>query len=304
MSLKINRREFLAQSSTLIAGAGLASVAGCCTLSTSKQPLFEISIAEWSLHRALFDGKMDHLDFPKTSKNDYGIDAIELVNQFFKDKANDQAYLADFKKRADDLGVRIPLIMCDGEGSLGDPDASNRTQAVENHYKWLEAAKYFGCHSIRVNADARGVGTFEEQQKRAADGLRRLSERGATLGLNVIVENHGGLSSNGAWLAGVMRMVNLPNCGTLPDFGNFTDYDRYKGVAEMMPFAKAVSAKSLDFDAQGNCVETDYRHMIKIVLDAGYRGYMGVEYEGNKLSEPEGIRATKRLLETVRSEMS
>ena len=304
MSLKINRREFLAKSSSLVAGAGLASVAGCCTPSTSKQPLFEISIAEWSLHKALFDGKLSHLDFPKTSKNDYGIHAIELVNQFFKDKANDQAYLADFKKRADDLNVRILLIMCDGEGSLGDPDVSARTQAVENHYKWLDAAKYFGCHSIRVNADARGVGTFEEQQKRAADGLHRLSERGATLGLNVIVENHGGLSSNGSWLAGVMRMVNLPNCGTLPDFGNFTDYDRYKGVEEMMPFAKAVSAKALDFDAQGNCVETDYRRMIKIVLDAGFRGYIGVEYEGSKLGEPEGIRATKRLLEKVRSEMS
>ncbi|MDA1277800.1 MAG: sugar phosphate isomerase/epimerase [Verrucomicrobia bacterium] len=301
---QITRREFLSHTTSLAAGAGLASALGCASLRTARKPLFEISIAEWSLHRALFDGKINHVDFPRTAKNDYGINAIELVNQFFKDKASDRSYLTDFKKRADDLGVRILLIMCDGEGALGDPNASGRNQAVENHYKWLEAAHFFGCHSIRVNADARGAGSFEEQQKRAADGLRRLSEEGARHGLNVIVENHGGLSSNATWLSGVMRMVNLPNCGTLPDFGNFYDYDRYQGVSEMMPFAKAVSAKALNFDEHGNCVETDYRRMIQIVLQAGYHGYMGIEYEGEKLSEPEGIRKTKHLLETVRSELS
>ena len=200
------------------------------------------------------------------------------------------------------------LLMCDDEGALGDPDEAKRRQAVENHHKWAEAAKFFGCHSIRVNAETRGAGSFEEQQERAADGLRRLSGFGAKLGLNVIVENHGGLSSNGAWLAGVMRKVNLPNCGTLPDFGNFEigggkEYDRYKGVTEMMPFAKAVSAKSHDFDAAGNETHTDYRRMMKIVLDAGYHGHLGIEYEGDKISEPDGIRATKRLLERVRDEI-
>ena len=253
--------------------------------------------------------QLDHLDFPKTAKQDYGIDAIELVNQFFKTKARDTAYLADFKRRADNEGVKILLIMCDGEGSLGDPDEARRTRAVENHHQWADAAKFLGCHSIRVNADAKGVGSFEEQQKRAADGLRRLSQYCSTLGVNCIVENHGGLSSNGQWLAGVMKLVNLPNCGTLPDFGNFglgdgKEYDRYLGVTELMPFAKAVSAKSHDFDAQGNCVETDYRRMMTIVRDAGYRGYVGIEYEGDTLSEPEGIRATKALLETVGRELA
>jgi L-ribulose-5-phosphate 3-epimerase len=301
----MNRRSFLQHA--VLASSALA-VGGCASLN-GRKPLYQISLAEWSLNKALFGKKLDHLDFPKAARQDYGIDGIELVNQFFMKKATDQPYLAEFKKRAQAEGVKILLIMCDGEGALGDPDPAKRRQAAENHHKWADAAKFFGCHSIRVNADAKGAGSFEEQQKRAAEGLRALSEYCGKLGLNCIVENHGGLSSNGAWLASVMKIVNLPNCGTLPDFGNFTispgqEYDRYKGVTEMMPYAKAVSAKANDFDPQGNCVETDYRRMIKIVLDAGYHGYLGIEYEGRRLSEPEGIRATKKLLETVRDELS
>ena len=302
--MQTNRRSFLQQ--TAFATAALA-FGGCASLGR-KKPLFDISLAEWSLNKALFGKKIDHLDFPKVARQNYDIDAIELVNQFMMMKAKDQTYLAEFKKRADGEGVKILLIMCDGEGSLGDPDPKSRLQAVVNHHKWAEAAKFFGCHSIRVNADTKGEGSFEEQQERAADGLRSLSVYCSRLGLNCIVENHGRLSSNGAWLAGVMQMVNLPNCGTLPDFGNFSLgdgkwYDRYQGVTEMMPFAKAVSAKANDFDAQGNCVETDYRRMMKIVLAAGYHGHLGIEYEGDKLSEPDGIRATKRLLEKVREEL-
>jgi len=297
--MKSTRRLFLRQ--TALASAALAA-GGCSTLG-GKKATFEISLAEWSLHRALFGKKLDHLDFPRTAK-EYGIDAIELVNQFMMSQAADKVYLREFKKRADTEGAKILLIMCDGEGALGNPDAAKRKQAVENHHKWADAARFFNCHSIRVNADTLGRGSFEEQQKLAADGLRSLSEYCVKQGLNCIVENHGGLSSNGEWLAGVMRMVGMPNCGTLPDFGNFTNYDRYKGVAEMMPFAKAVSAKASDFDANGDCVETDYRRMVKIVSDAGYRGHYGIEYEGSKLSESDGIWATKRLLEKVREEMA
>ncbi|MBM3835099.1 MAG: sugar phosphate isomerase/epimerase [Verrucomicrobia bacterium] len=309
MAYELNRRGFLKRVTILAPAFGLPCVSVKEVFAAEKTPLFRISLAEWSLNKALFGKKLDHLDFPKTAKRDYGIDAIELVNQFFMDKATDQKYLGEFKKRADGEGVKVLLIMCDDEGNLGDIDPAKRRKAVENHHKWADAAKYFGCHSIRVNAETGGVGGFEDQQKRAADGLRSLSEYGAKLGLHVIVENHGGLSSNGAWLAGVMRIVNLPNCGTLPDFGNFDlgdgkQYDRYKGVTEMIPFAKAVSAKSHDFDAQGNEIHTDYRKMLRIVLDAGYRGYFGIEYEGEKLSEPEGIKATKKLLEKVRSELS
>ncbi|MDB6064574.1 MAG: Xylose isomerase domain protein barrel [Pedosphaera sp.] len=271
------------------------------------EPLFRISLAEWSLHRALESGNLNHLDLPKAARQTYGIDAIELVNVFFKDKAYDQKYLTDFKKRADDLDVKILLIMCDHEGMLGDADESQRIAAVENHRKWLEAARFLGCHSIRVNAHS--TGSELEQQDRVADGLHRLSGFAAPLGLNVLVENHGGLSSNGSWLVSLIKKVNLPNCGTLPDFGNFKladglEYDRYQGVREMMPFARAVSAKSQDFDALGNETSTDYHRMLKIVLAAGYRGYLGIEYSGDGMDEPRGILATKWLLEKWRDEIA
>lgn len=304
----INRRDALKlAAAATIAGLSFDPLARFAHAAEEDEPLFKISLAQWSLHRTLYAGKLDNLDFARTTKADFGISAVEYVNSFFKDKAGDAAYIADMKKRAADAGVCSLLIMIDGEGHLGDPDESKRQRAIENHYEWVEAAKSLGCHSIRVNAHSSGA--YEEQQKLAADGLRRLTEFAAKREINVIVENHGGLSSNGAWLAGVMKLVNHPRCGTLPDFGNFhlgagKMYNRYKGVREMMPFAKAVSAKSHDFNDAGDETGTDYRKMIKIVLDAGYHGYVGVEYEGSRLSEPEGIRATKRLLERVRKELS
>lgn len=302
-----DRRNFVIQSGAALAGASLFS------LPTHSSPIlkgklpFQISLAEWSLHRTLFAKQLDNLDFAKTAKQDYGIEAVEFVNQFFKDKARDKPYLTDLRQRARDLGVRILLIMIDGEGALGDPDESKRRQAVENHYPWVEAAQFLGCHSIRVNAQS--TGSYEEQMALAADGLRRLTEFGGSHKINVIVENHGGLSSNGAWLTGVIKKVNHARCGALPDFGNFSlgngqIYDRYLGVREMMPFAKGVSAKSHDFDDQGNEIRTDYRKMLKIVLDGGYHGHLGIEYEGKKLSEPDGIRATKKLLERLRTEFA
>ncbi|MDA0372534.1 MAG: sugar phosphate isomerase/epimerase [Planctomycetota bacterium] len=306
----IDRRSFLSLSTA-------ASVAACAAPSTvlvppapepKAGPLFEISLAQWSLHKALRGSageKIDNLDFPGTAR-ELGFGAVEYVNQFFKDKARDEAYLKQLAQRCEDAGVRSLLIMCDGEGRLGDPDAKRRQQAVENHHRWVEAAKFLGCHSIRVNAAS--AGSYDEQQKLAADGLASLTDFAAGHGIHVIVENHGGLSSNGKWLAGVMRLVDHPGCGTLPDFGNFrvgprTVYDRYVGVAELMPYAKAVSAKSHDFDEQGNEIHTDYRRMLGIVLAARYTGYVGVEYEGSKLSEIDGILATRRLLERVRDEM-
>lgn len=312
----VHRREFFKQSAAFAAIAAASSSHAADdepiklpdqTLVADQRPLFKISLAQWSLNKALFGKKMDNLDFARAARQEFGIGAVEYVNQFFKDKATDSAYLAEMKKRCDDLGVRSLLIMCDGEGALGDADEAKRRKAVENHHKWVEAAKFLGCHSIRVNAQSSG--TFTEQLQRAADGLRTLTEFGDQHGINVIVENHGGLSSNGAWLAAVIDQVDHPRCGTLPDFGNFRlgkdkEYDRYKGVWLLMPFAKAVSAKSHDFDDKGNETHTDYRRMMKIVIDHGYRGWVGIEYEGGKLSEPEGILATKRLLENVRGELS
>ena len=299
----MNRRDFLERASALLA-AGLS----WARIGRADQtPWFRISLAEWSLHRAIFGGKLDALDFPVVARREFGIEAVEYVNQFFFDRARDRAYLGELKRRAEGEGVRSLLIMCDREGRLGDPDPARRRQAVENHYKWVEAARFLGCHSIRVNAASEG--SYEEQQKLAADGLRQLVEFAAEHELNVLVENHGGLSSNGAWLAGVIRMVDHPRCGTLPDFGNWrvdedTWYDPYRGLAELMPFAKGVSAKSYDFDAEGNETRLDYVRLLRIVRDAGYRGYIGIEYEGDRLDEMEGIRATKALLERVRTQLA
>lgn len=284
-----------------------AQQAAASTAPAKDPPLFTISLAEWSLHKKLYAKELDNLDFPKVAKNDFGIDAVEYVNSFFKDKAKDSAYLTDLKKRCADHGVTSVLIMCDGEGALGDADKAKRAQAVDNHKKWVDAAKFLGCHSIRVNAQS--AGTFEEQQKLAAEGLRALCEYADPHGLNVIVENHGGLSSNGSWLAGVMKLTAHPRVGTLPDFGNFNissteKYDRYLGTKELMPFAKGVSAKSHDFDENGNEKHTDYKRMLAIVLAHGYHGRIGIEYEGGTTPEYEGVRATKKLLEKLREELA
>jgi len=302
-----SRRDFLKQSAALAGAAALAPGATSAAARTTpaapvQTPLFRISLAQWSLHRTINAKQLDHLDFAKVTRQEFGLEAVEYVNSFFKDKARDAAYLAEMNRRASDEGVYQHLIMCDGEGRLGDPDPARRAQAVENHRKWLDAARTLGCATIRVNAASEG--SFEEQQKLAADGLAALTALADPLKLNVVVENHGGLSSNGQWLAGVMKMVGHPRCGTLPDFGNFYEYDRYQGVQDLMPFAKAVSAKSHDFDEAGNESTKDYRRLMKTVIDAGFRSWVGIEYEGSKLPEREGILRTRQLLERVRTEMS
>jgi hydroxypyruvate isomerase len=313
-----DRRSFLAASAAAVATIATPRL---LTAADEKAPLFKISLAQWSHNKAFFGRggveKKDPLKFAEISKKDYGIEAIEYVNQFYAAKKKDEAYLKDLKKVADDNGVKSVLIMCDQEGNLGDPDDKKRQTAVDNHVRWLEWAVTLGCHSIRVNAASDWKKGFQETQKLAADGLRKLSELGDKHAINVIVENHGGLSSHGGWLAGVMKMVGHKRCGTLPDFGNFSVgkidgvdglkdgwYDRYKGVDELMPFAKGVSAKSHNFDDQGNETATDYRKMMEIVLKKHkYSGYVGIEYEGQKLPEADGIKATKKLLETVHAEM-
>jgi len=295
-----NRRHFLASSAAAVSLS--ASSRWSLGQDTAPNKAYKISLAQWSLHKPLFAKEIDNLDFAKVSKERFGIDGVEYVNQFFKDKAKDAKYLEEMKKRTSDLGVTNVLIMIDGEGGLGNSDAAKRTTAVENHYKWVDAAKYLGCHSIRVNAETDKP--YEEGSKLAADGLRRLSEYAKPLGINVIVENHGGLSSNGKWLSETIRATGMENCGTLPDFGNFYDYDRYQGVTDLMPLAKAVSAKSYDFDEQGNESKIDFAKMMKIVLDAGYRGWVGIEYEGSRLSPDDGIKATKKLLEKIRDSVA
>ncbi|HZM00386.1 MAG TPA: sugar phosphate isomerase/epimerase family protein, partial [Planctomycetota bacterium] len=250
--------------------------------------------------------ELDPLDFPRVVRDDYGLAGAEYVNSFFKDKVGDFRWLGQLDRRARDAGVTSLLIMIDGEGELAASDPAERNRAVENHIRWLAAAGFLGCHSIRVNAG--GDGGREERASRAADSLQRLAAQAESYGLNVLVENHGGFSSDGAWLAGVMRLADHPRVGTLPDFGNFRideahEYDRYQGVAELMPWAKAVSAKSYAFDERGDETTIDYRRMLGIVDAAGYTGWVGVEYEGDGLPEPEGIRRTKALVERVAAEL-
>ena len=303
----MKRREFIKKTAAATSAIALTGISSSLISGCSKSNPFEISLAEWSLHRSLQSKEIDHLDFFSVAKNEFNISAVEYVNSFFFDKAKDQRYLNEMKLRASDLGVRSLLIMCDNEGNLGDPDLKKRTKSVENHYKWAEAAKFLGCHSIRVNA--RSFGSYDEQIELAADGLRRLTEFGETLALNTIVENHGGLSSNGKWLSAVMDKVDHPRVGTLPDFGNFRIegdewYDRYQGMKELMPYAKAVSAKSHEFDSNGNEIQSDYYKIMDIVLKAGYSGYVGIEYEGNVHSEIEGIKLTRELLIKIRDSIS
>ena len=345
--MNINRRKFSRQLGLGAMGlyAGSALISSCGKKSDSEAvksmeeeatsaaviPMFfSISLAQWSLHKAYFgdninwqalqsddpsailQGEIDPIDFAVLARNEFDISGIEYVNTFYFDKAENTSYLSELKQRADDHDVESVLIMCDALGNLGDLDQGARIRAVENHYKWVNAAKYLGCHSIRVNAA--GNGTAEEVADAAVDGLGRLAEYGAVEGINIIVENHGGYSSDGEWLTGVMKQVNNDYCGTLPDFGNFcversadgctNMYDRYKGMAELMPFAKGVSAKSHAFDANGNETASDYARIMQIVKDAGYTGFVGIEYEGSELTEFEGIRATKELLEKVGREIS
>jgi sugar phosphate isomerase/epimerase len=341
MKDKRTRREFLAKS----AAVGATFFAASCgseergseqaSVVPAQEPIYKISLAQWSLHLGLFGsdpgetygweeferivktddyptvlaGDIDPLDFAAMAHRDFGIDAVEYVNIFFFDRAEDKAYMAELKKRAEDEGAHNVLIMCDAEGALGDPDEAARARAVENHYKWVTAARFLNCHSIRVNASSDPALAAPEQAKLAADGLRQLCEFSDSHNINILVENHGGLSSDASWLVEVMKLVDHPRVGTLPDFGNFEIedgrwYDRYQGVAELMPFAKSVSAKSYDFDEAGNETATDFKKMMRIVLEAGFRGYVGIEFEGTELSEPEGILATKALLERVRDELS
>ena len=311
--MPLDRRKFVQNSLMLTAGFAFY---GC---SSSKKMIaddtFEISLAEFSLHKSLFSNKINNLDFPEITRKRFGLGVAEYVNQFFMDKANNKPYLQDLMNRCKDNGIKNHLIMIDGEGELGNLNKAERAKAVENHYKWVDAAQFLGCATIRVNAY--GEGDKNEVMNAAADGLTSLAEYAKKANINIIVENHGGVTSDGKWVADLMTKVGRKDVGTLPDFGNFCikrsgknmwegecldEYDKYKGTAEMMPFAKGVSAKTFDFDAAGNCVETDYTRMMKIIKDSGFHGYMGVEWEGTSLTEDEGIIKTIALLEKTGKE--
>ncbi len=299
MTHELTRRELLA--ATIGAAALTPGLQACrAQMPRSQTDYWSISLAQWSLHRTFLNDGTDPKTFASIARREFDLDGIEYVNQFYFDTLS-PALVSELKRRADGEGVQSLLIMCDNEGRLGDPDSAARAKAVSNHHRWADAAKALGCHSIRVNAAS--AGSYAEQARLAADGLRQLAEYCAPLGLNVLVENHGGLSSNGQWLAEVIRATEHERVGTLPDFGNFTidreqnlRYDIYLGVEQLMPSAKAVSAKAHAFDKAGNESSIDYFRMMQIVKAAGYRGWIGIEWEGDQVSELEGIRKTHQLL--------
>lgn len=319
--LASTRRSFVKSAVAL----GALSLAQPLTnaIAAEKKEKFKISLAQWSLNKRFLKRAgaepLDNLEFAKMARL-AGIDGIEYVNLMFKDKARDEAYLAEMKRRAVGEGVGSLLIMCDGEGSIGAPDEAERAQTVENHLKWLDAAAFLGCHSIRVNAASDAKLSWDEQANLAGDGLHRLCVEGDKRGLWVVVENHGGPSSNGKWLTQVMKLADHKRVGILPDFGNFYTnrqtsemYNPYQGLREFMPWVKeAVSAKAYDWDTGAGRFYTedhrekiemtlDFERLIKIVVGAGYSGYIGIEYEGQKLSEIDGIKRTKQAMEDVRA---
>jgi L-ribulose-5-phosphate 3-epimerase len=295
----ITRRQFIRKSTYATAGVGaMLAAPGVAGKGSGRIGDYKISLAGWSLHQRFFAGELKPIDFPKVARQEFGIEAIELVNTFFP--SPQYRFLLDLKKRAAEHEVKILLIMCDGEGDMAHTDKKERLQAVLNHHKWVDIAAVLGCHSIRCNS-GHGQAGDEEAIKQCADSFARLVEYAKKSKINVIIENHGGLSSHADSLIKVMKIVNSPYFGTLPDFGNFPkEVDKYEAVRRMMPYAKAVSAKCYDFDEEGNETTIDFGKMMKIVTDAGYKGYVGIEYEGRRLSEGEGIMAAKKLLERLR----
>ncbi len=329
----MKRRRFIYRSSQAGLAFSILGMAACKenkpkqeeeTAAAEAEPFFSLSLAQWSIHRMIREDGLDPYQFAAKSK-EWGFSGLEYVSQLYRGtlepagyskEAMDQ-FVSKCNEEAEKHGLVNLIIMVDGEGDLATSDEAARQQAVENHHKWVDAAAAMGCHSIRVNLS--GENEVEAWVANSKAGLGSLAQYAADKNVNVIVENHGGLSSNGELLARVMAEIDMENCGTLPDFGNFCitseygstgertctkAYDKYKGVKELMPYAKAVSAKSYRFDEDGNEIDIDYARMLQIVKDAGYTGYIGVEYEGSELSETDGILATKNLLINASKEVS
>jgi len=324
--MKTTRRDFIKKAAIGAAGVGLAStLPDYLFAETNKDLFFKIAVSQFSFASQFWTQQLKALDFPAKAK-ELGIPGLDYCSMFFADKAKDAQFLKDLKQRAADAGSYNLRIMIDGEGVLGDLNEATRLKAVDNHHKWIDAASALGCPMIRVNVE--GEGDPKDLAKAAVDSLGRLIEYGKAQNIDVIVENHVGISCNAAWLAGVMKQVNSPHCGTLADFGNFCvnrtkpetndiagymktkcldEYDRYKGITELMPFAKGVHAKTHVFDSGGNDTETDFVRMFKIIKDSGFKGWVSIEYEGGLfkmytkdskyLDDYAGTSATKSLVE-------
>ena len=273
----------------------------------------KISLAQWSLHRAIkINQTLSPFDFSLKAR-EMGFDAVEYVSSLYWNELKTKPIKKVTKtllKNSKDNGIKNLLIMVDGEGDLASNSKNKRQKSIDNHKKWIEMANDLGCHSIRVNLN--GEKSKNKWIEYSSESLTQLCLISRKDKINIIVENHGGLSSNASYLAKVMKNVNLDNCGTLPDFGNFcikkidpenyfsqciNEYDKYEGMTELMPYAKAVSAKSYDFDSNGEESTIDFKRIIEITKEFNYNGYYGIEYEGLNLGENEGISKTKKLIE-------
>tara|TARA_B100001057_G_scaffold497695_1_gene602540 strand:+ start:4688 stop:5608 length:921 start_codon:yes stop_codon:yes gene_type:complete len=303
----MKRRNFL--SVTLTAGIATSVLDSTNFIKFNSIQNLKISLAQWSLNKSIKTGKLPILDFAKKARS-FGIEGIEFVSGLYTrdtdilERMSMNSLAKELIKRSDDYGIDNVLFMIDNQGDLASSNKNERLQAIDNHKKWIDLSAEIGCKTMRVNLNGeKDLNKWTKNSVKSLTALNKYNEN-----INVVVENHGGLSSSGKYLSNVMSKVKLENCGTLPDFGNFCMngspwgnctqmYDRYLGIEELMPYAHAVSAKSYDFDDEGNETSIDYKRMMDIVKKSGYQGYVGIEYEGNRLGEDDGIIATKKLLQ-------
>lgn len=320
----MKRREFV----TGLGLAGAAAVTGNLpsaeTAPIKPQP-FTIGLSQWAFHRAIFGDARDHYrTFIKNLHSDpdsvlagemdprdivwrareLDVGVVDLVNILWFGHGEDKPWLNDFKTRARDANVTFGVLMCDQLARSGAADAKERRQSVEDHTRWMETAAELGCPFLRINPY--GEGTYLEQCQRSAETLHALAERSADYGLEVIVENHGHPGSNGAWLAMLIEMANHSRVGTYTDLDNFfmggwdlnpeRRYDRHQGLLDLAPYTKAISAKTHDFDPDGEETTIDYHACLKILIDSGFSGLVSAEFEGNRVDETEGSKLTVELL--------
>ncbi|MEP3481035.1 MAG: sugar phosphate isomerase/epimerase family protein [Fuerstiella sp.] len=301
--MNMTRRRALQRASAGLSAIAATQLPAFSADANEQSDWLKISLQQYSF-KSMLTGKQPTLktiDYPKFAVEKCDIKALEYFNGFFEDKAGNEAYFRDLRKRCDDLGVENQLMLCRNKRALDHPSATVRAEAAKDYRPWLEAAKALGCHSIRV--DVRSKGDADEVQKAAVDGLNQLCEIAKPFAVDIIIENHGNHSSNGAWVASLMKAVDRKNLGTLPDFGNFGNYDRYLGVTELLPWARAVCAKTHGFHQDGTEEQTDFARMLKIIKKSGFAGHIGIEYEGRKHSPVEGVLLTKKLIQKTLAEI-
>lgn len=287
-----------------------------------------ISLSQWSFHRAILGSSMeDYATFTKLlhSKpervlqghldsrdilniaNSLGIKKVDLVNVLFFGHAMDKPWLNEFIAKAKSFNTSFQVLMCDQAGNLGASSQLARKQSINAHIVWLETAVYLGCKQLRVNAI--GDGSYLSQLRQCADSLSKLGAIAESMGIELLVENHGYASNNGAWLAMLIEETNHDNVKVFADFDNFfmggwdlspeRRYDRIQGLLDLAPFTAGVSAKSHDFGALGDETTIDFRKCIAIFEENGFDGLYSAEYEGDRISELEGAISTVRLTSSI-----